>query len=730
MGLFDPVRGMLGGGDDESSAPDDEPESVLPPEHREPTPTNFRNMAVDAVQDWEDLDLDFSLESLERLDAFAKRQTAKLELIRDEQGDAAASEAHTAFTLQAGSYFGETLYRLFHGRWVKNGERWAVEVPGEDDSSKVHIFEVAAHSFAEQPAFAEMARELGPDEMDTADADDDEGTTTETADAGADVRPEAESFAHSWSGYDLDFSADSLVRLETLAAEEWDRSRFHDATVGGDGMDSKMYTKLVKQLGAYYGEVLVRTLDGEWTHRGDELVVGVTGEARTTEAVFDVAAAALESDPEFVTRYRRVAQAAQRPAPEIDTEQARTDAAGTAPTGVDDDPAQPEDEPPADQPTDQPRTGQQPPESRAEQPADEPAVGHSTAESTTDDQSTGYEPTPDRPSPSDEGDESDDPLEGTPLEGEPEAPGDADQEPTGAPADEVATDSRDQSGEQPPSQAAPDRQPPTQGSPDQQLPSQTSPDEQSPAQQPAVERQQDTQSTDDQQEPDPSVLGEPTAQPSESPSEPAPPGPPTSETAETDGQPQRHPQAKSGDQPQSGSNDPETAQPETTSEQPAGDDPDSAEPDVDAVAAELAEKADAGPGGNRVKTIDELREDAAAFAATWPGYDLDYSPESLQRLDDLVADEYETDADTDTEFLTDRAAEAGGYFAEVLYRTLGAEWVAEPAPEIVVEGRVDQKQLDPVSLAISCFEGRSSFASTYATIQRELSLSVTDHERS
>lgn len=705
MGLFDPVRGMLGGGDDEPEDGADEPEPVLPPEHREPTPTNFKNMAVDVVQDWDQLDLDFSVESLARLDSFAKRQNAKLELMRDEQGDEAASEAHTAFTLHAGSYFGETLHRALDGKWVRNGERWAVEVPGDDDSSTVHIFEVAAHSFAEQPAFADVASELRPDDEDAAAEDTTE--TSGSSDAGADVRPEAKSFAHSWSGYDLDFSADSLVRLETLAAEEWDASRFQNATVGGDDMDSKMYTKLVKQLGAYYGEVLVRTLGGQWTHRGDELVVGVTGDAQTTEAVFDIAAAALESEPNFVTRFRRVAQAAQCSAPEIDPEQAQLDAAGTGPP----DDAQPDQsaaesaaQRDADSATETTAGAPSEPggpsqEGQPEQPADEPAVSGRTAERSTDDQSTGYEPTADRPA-TDEAtvdrpatdepaDTSTDPLDGTPLEDD-SGPDTVVDAPTEGPA---GTDS--QPG-----------------------------DDQSAA----------------KREPDPSVLGEPTARSGDRSSAPASETPTPEPAGSEPTAPEQSPDGVPSDGTPQDETPPDESRSETGTSRPASDQPDPAspaasepgtsEPDVDAVAAELEEKANAGPGGGHVKTIDELREDAAAFAATWPGYDLDYSPESLQRLDALVADEYETDADTDQTYLTDRAAEAGGYFAEVVHRTLGGEWATDPAPEIVVEGRVDEKRIDPVTLAVNCFEGSASFAGTYAAIQRELSLSVTDHDRS
>jgi len=235
--------------------------------------------------------------------------------------------------------------------------------------------------------------------------------------------------------------------------------------------------------------------------------------------------------------------------------------------------------------------------------------------------------------------------------------------------------------------------------------------------------------------PDPTVLGEPTADPpardqgSSAPSSPEPArgGSDAAPTGSDDpGRTERRPDGTAERQSQSEPPERERDQQTAGGVDEARSQSSDSDPEVASVAAEMAAKEGGGAGGSGARTIDDLREDATAFAATWPGYDLNYSAESLGRLDELVAEEYETDEATDDAYLTDRAAEAGGYFAEVVHRTLGGEWQAEPTPEIVVEGRVNRKRIDPVTLALSCFEGQASFAGTYTSVQKQLSLSVSD----
>jgi len=263
MGLFDSVRGLFEGDDEpaETESLSATPGERVSPVGREPTPTDFRNKAADAIQEWE-VDLDYTYESLPRLDEFADRQGALLDVMADEQDDdERIADIHTGFTIRAGSYFGEVLVRELGGKWVQTDDGWQVAVPEgpeDDDPATVDVFEVAAHSFAKQPVFVEMAEQCGL-EPDTDEADEPAAPEPEPQ-VGAEMEPVAAEFADFWSTYRLDFSLAALARLDDLVTTEWDRGRFADATIGGSDMDSEMLTKLVKQLGAYYGETLVRRL--------------------------------------------------------------------------------------------------------------------------------------------------------------------------------------------------------------------------------------------------------------------------------------------------------------------------------------------------------------------------------------------------------------------------------------------------------------------------------------
>lgn len=125
-----------------------------------------------------------------------------------------------------------------------------------------------------------------------------------------------------------------------------------------------------------------------------------------------------------------------------------------------------------------------------------------------------------------------------------------------------------------------------------------------------------------------------------------------------------------------------------------------------------------------------FREAAGDLLEQWPGYDLDYTPASLERLDRLVAAEFSgfdfsdvglDETDDDSLFLTARAIEAGGYLAEVLRRTIGGEWRDDDGIVFVVVGRDGEARIDPVAVADAVFRGEDSFATTYAAVRDRLS---------
>ena len=190
MGLFDSIRRTLGGGDDAANEESESADSASEPASDGPTvtdstalsPTEFRQRA-ETVAD-RSADLDFSTDSLSRLDAAVAEQFAGEPVAEGED------TAYTTHTVRFGSYLGEVLVRDLDGRWVQD-DGWAVTVAGADDERTVAVFDVAARSFADEPVFAAVLDRLETELTLGADADEqseDVGETTasdEGTDSGA-----------------------------------------------------------------------------------------------------------------------------------------------------------------------------------------------------------------------------------------------------------------------------------------------------------------------------------------------------------------------------------------------------------------------------------------------------------------------------------------------------------------------------------------------------------------
>jgi hypothetical protein len=113
-------------------------------------------------------------------------------------------------------------------------------------------------------------------------------------------------FADFWGEHGLDFSPASLSRLDDLVDAEWDAERFAETTFGSDdSFDDRAFTSVVRELGGYFGEVLVRELDGEWTdetdHEAAVIVGGPTGQFAVP--VFEVAITSLRKQAVFGRSY-------------------------------------------------------------------------------------------------------------------------------------------------------------------------------------------------------------------------------------------------------------------------------------------------------------------------------------------------------------------------------------------------------------------------------------------
>lgn len=696
MGLFDSVRGLVSGDDE----PTDDDTDAAVPGRRDPTPTTFRNKAADAVADWDAHELDYSLDSLSRLDDFADKQGAKLDVMHNE-GDDAVANLHTRYTIQAGSYLGEVLARQRDGEWVEGDERWAVSLEYEGDPATVDVFEIAGHSFAEEPVFGEVADRF------TADDDDPSDSGPAPVDT-SDMAARAEELADFWNGYDLNFSPRSLARLDELADDEWDEDRFRDTELGGSDMDSGMYTELVKQLGSYYGEVLVRSLDAKWTRRDDDIAVAVDGATDAPPVpvpVFSVAANSLSGPSVFATRFNDITDRANLEVPAVATTAGVTPATGTpAATNREDE----------DLTAVKPDTATDSVDSGADtESTDDPSTAEPAADAETGTRPTSRGTVTGTAETSTEPTDDTDPLAASVVDG-------ADDDATSPPTDETTdtTDGAedDTTAESDPSPRADSRErtkaesgrpADTDAGGDTDTGPTVDPEGKSPLET-AIEETVAAGLVDRADRDDDAT---PATTPTESGAE-------IDTAATTKAQsPGRDADAGDGDS-ETGTTNRRANEPELNDEAAKRE----------ALAAEIS---DSGPAesGPTLPTPDDLHDNAEAFAATYPGYDLDFSPDSLSRLDRLVTEEYDPATfgdfeldDPDSQFQLDRVTEVGGYFALVIEGTAGGEWErTDDGLQFVVEGANGVARLDPIGVAVGCVRDDDSFAATYAAIRDRLS---------
>ena len=291
-------------------------ESADGPELADLGPAEFRAQADETAQAYAVPSLDFTLDSLDRLDAFAGRRESPFVEPGEHRGDGAPLMAHGQHILEFGSYFGEVLANNFDGDWV-NSDGWAVAVPVARGTATVGVFEVTAFSFVEEPAFGAVAGALrsgnlagelgsgvvpeplvpeGLSENVAAGNPPDVGSSGVTAGAAVEMRARANAFAESWPGYDLDWSITSLLRLDDLVEDELrtgiggSRRRgsgaVQPASAGGrDGVPR--IADPPDGMGPYIGQTFVDAYDGRWhwTHSGGWVVV--LGDEAGRKVTFD-----------------------------------------------------------------------------------------------------------------------------------------------------------------------------------------------------------------------------------------------------------------------------------------------------------------------------------------------------------------------------------------------------------------------------------------------------------
>lgn len=154
----------------------------------------------------------------------------------------------------------------------------------------------------------------------------------------------------------------------------------------------------------------------------------------------------------------------------------------------------------------------------------------------------------------------------------------------------------------------------------------------------------------------------------------------------------------------------------------------------------------AGPDGEPLHEAArrEYREKAKELVEAWPAYDLDYSPESLAKVDDLIADNYDMSPDdVDREKRLSEGPPGGvpeganvtvgtgaattqiaAYVGELFSREYGAEWYAGAFDSIVIETTEQTIEFEPEYTVNFAYHGWISFEKLHGALVAEQDLTV------
>jgi hypothetical protein len=78
-------------------------------------------------------------------------------------------------------------------------------------------------------------------------------------------KKEAEFVTMNWAHHQLDYSIESLKRLDQFIDGSYPKDRFQNAIFGKkDNFNNSAYTNLTINFGSYFGELLIRQLNGKW----------------------------------------------------------------------------------------------------------------------------------------------------------------------------------------------------------------------------------------------------------------------------------------------------------------------------------------------------------------------------------------------------------------------------------------------------------------------------------
>ena len=160
-----------------------------------------------------------------------------------------------------------------------------------------------------------------------------------------------------------------------------------------------------------------------------------------------------------------------------------------------------------------------------------------------------------------------------------------------------------------------------------------------------------------------------------------------------------------------------------------------------------AETDDSDPNGEATDAADTIPDDdprvefveaADELAEFWGEYDLDFALESLTRLDDLVAEQWDAerfedigfgDDGYDAEVYTETATQLGSYFGEVLVRQHDGTWQQETGTgwTVAVPSGPDSEAAGATvtvfQVAEDCLTGGSTFTGMHDALADRLNLS-------
>ena len=281
----------------------------------------FVAQADDLVEFWGEYELDYSLESLINLDDLVDEQWDP-ERFEDVEfgGEDYDSQVFTDTVTQLGSYFGEVLVREQDGTWQQEaGVGWTITVPSGPESeaagATVTVFQVAEDCLTGPSTFTGMHDALAdrlnlsgragdgetPVDLDRADIET-VASDEEIDDAAERLREGAEDLADRWPSYDLDFSIESLERLEDLLDAEVDRERFEGVELGDEtDQKSMLLTAHVVGVAGYLAEVLRRQSGAAWADQGRMVLVVEHGDSRTRIDPIEVAIASVRGNGSLTT---------------------------------------------------------------------------------------------------------------------------------------------------------------------------------------------------------------------------------------------------------------------------------------------------------------------------------------------------------------------------------------------------------------------------------------------